>query len=65
MSQVVYERVRLGSQHSLFMFAYLAIKRTLNSRLDSISKQAKLKYNNVFVNMKLDLNIYIIIILYV
>ena len=49
MNQVVYEHFGLNLTKMLIYIHYLANKLSSNSILDSISRQAKLKHNNVFV----------------
>ena len=58
MNQTIYEQFRLSSQKGLFMFIFLVNEPSSSPSLGSISKRIKLKHNNIFVNMRLDINIY-------
>ncbi len=65
MNKTVYKHFMLGSRKSLYMFVYLAKEPSTSPSLGLISIRVKFKYNNVFVNMRLVLNIYSIICLYI
>jgi len=65
----VYEQLKLGlEKKNLFIFNFLANKPSSSPSLDSVIKQNKLKYNNVFVNklvnIKHDLTVYNVTLLY-